>query len=457
MDIKNQTGESTFSCEFEGVKGPDGKTWKVDEFITECTIQEGIDMPGLKCTLVFDDSADFISMITGGEMIKINLSTAQKKYQYRFQVYKISDRVRGEKRNVYNIHAVSEEFVRNEMLNIFGSYKDKKTHEYVCDIMTKLPEGIKTGKKVFTEKTKEKFVYVSPNWRPFNAINYLAEKSIREAQTGAKKQSGFIFYENVLGFHFASMDQLIIDAKKQKPDIFIPGSQCGKRPIPPLYEYIYGQKNLADNSSNENDYLIEKITFPKSYNMIENIRHGSWAGWTQAFDPVALAKGNTNEKESKDKPQRNEQYDVISWWNYMEHIEKEKPYDVPRLNFYLTTPRRRKLKPLGSQQFGAPTEKPVPAGGADFKDVVDAVSYNYLRFRSFMHQQIAIQVPGNLDLYAGYCVKITMPKSNPDLGSDRIPTDQRWSGKWLIGGVTHQYRGGTTTTKLSLVRDSSPK
>lgn len=126
MDIKNQTGETNFTCEFEGVRGPDGKTWKVDEYVLECTIQEGIDMPGLRCTLVFDDAGDFISKISGGEMIKINIETVQKKYQYRFQVYKISDRVRGEKRNVYNIHAVSEEFVRNEMLNHFGLTKIRR-------------------------------------------------------------------------------------------------------------------------------------------------------------------------------------------------------------------------------------------------------------------------------------------------------------------------------------------
>lgn len=457
MDIKNQAGEANFTAYFEGVKGPDGKTWKLDDFIIECTISEGIDTPGIRCTLVFDDSADFISKITGGEKLVVELASVQKKQKYNFQVYKIADRVRGEKRNLYTIHAISEEFMRNEMLNIFGSFKEKKTHEYVCEIMTTLPEGIKTGKKVYTEPTDEKFRYVAPNWRPFNAINFLAEKSIRKKKTGGKRQSGYIFYENVLGFHFVSLDQIIIDALAQKPKLFIPGAQCGKRPIPPLYEYTYGQKNIADNDRSEHDYMIEKITFPKAYNMIENIRHGSWAGYTQGFDPVALIKSNTNEKKSKDKPYRNEMYDILGWWNYMEHVEKEKPYDVQRLEFYLKTPRRRKLKPLGSQQFGSATEKPEPAGGANFKDVVDAVSYNYLRFRSFMHQQLSITIPGNMDLYAGYRIKLRIPKSNPDVGADRIPTDQRWSGSWIIGGLQHHYRSGTVETKLVLVRDSTPK
>ena len=457
MDIKNQSGEVDFTAEFVGVRGPDGKTWKIDEFVVGCIISEGIDTPGIRCTLTFDDSADFISKINGGEILKVTLKTVQKKQVYNFQVYKISDRVRSEKRNIYNIHAVSEEFVRNEMLNMFGIYKKKKAHEYVCEIMYKDPDGIKTGKKVYAEETDEKFTWVAPNWRPFNAINFLAEKSIRKKKTGAKRQSGYIFYENVLGFHYVSLDQIIVDAKAQKPKKFIPGSQCGNRPIPPLYTYTYGQKNIADNDPREHDYLVEKISFPKSYNMIENIRHGSWAGYTQAFDPVALIKSNTNEKKSKDKPYRNEEYDIISWWNYMEHLEKEKPYDVKRVEFYLKTPRRRKLKPLGSQQFGSATEKPIPAGGANFKDVVDAVSYNYLRFRSFMYQQITIQIPGNMDLYAGYRIVLKMPKSNPDVGSERIPQDQRWSGSWIIGGLTHNYRNGNLNTNLVLVRDSTIK
>ena len=193
MDVKGGQGVTGFSLEIEGVASPDNKANKFDEYVNELRIYEGIDTPAIRATIAMDDSSDLISKLAGGESFFITMDNdvSGVKVKYTMQLYKITDRVRSEKRSAYVLHLVSEEFLRNELVNVFGSFQKKKTEDYVGEYLGS--DYINTDKELFVEKTDEKFSYVCPNWRPFTAINYLCEKSIRKKQTGKLRQSGYLF------------------------------------------------------------------------------------------------------------------------------------------------------------------------------------------------------------------------------------------------------------------------
>jgi hypothetical protein len=465
MDTKGGQGVTGFSIEIEGVASPDNKTNKFDEFVNEVTIYEGIDTPAIRATVLMDDSADVISRLAGGEsfFITFDNEVSNKKVKLTMQLYKITDRVRSEKRNVYVLHLVSEEFLRNELVNIFGSFQKKKTEDYVGEYLGS--DYINTDKELFVEKTDEKFSYVAPNWRPFNAINYLAEKSIRKKQTGKLRQGGYIFYENTSGFHFITIDAMIEDAVKQKPGKEKTGT--GKRPLPPLYYYGYGQVNLPSIAEETKDFIIQTISFPKSYNLLENLRHGTWAGYTQGFDPVDLAKSSSGD-QSGDLPLALDEYSIRKNWKDLSHVNPKGkiPFDMSKLApqgepSMVDTPRRVRLKPVMTRGLGNMTKKTEkqsePLGGQNVKSVTEAASYNFLRLKSLLYQQLQVSVPGNLDLMAGHAIHITIPKALPDKpNSDKIPTDQRWSGLWIIASVEHKYKDGRMVSTLLLTRDSTP-
>lgn len=460
MEILNQTGDAIFHAWMDGRTGPDGKTFYLDQYIIECEITESIDTPCIYARLVIDDSGDLITNLDGGERWNIEIKSKHRNQTYKLESFKVSDYVRQEKRAVYMIHLASGEFLRNELSNVFGAFKEQKASEHVCEIMTKKKFktiGKFTEKKVFIEKTDASFTFVATNWRVFNCINWLCEKSIRANKSGSVRQSGFILYENVFGFHFTSLDKLIEDSKKQSPSskTIKQGTNCGERPIPPLYKYTYGQKNLGQNNPEENEFLIDKLTFPKSYSLLDQIRHGTLSGYTQAFDPVELAKGSSNDP-SKDTPVSTRQYLIEEVWGSMAHVEKAKPYKGAP-DYLYTVPRRHRLKPILSRTFGVPGDKKaIAAGGKNFQDIVDSASYSYLRLKSFMYQQLSIQFAGNLDIYAGYGIEVEIPKNLPDKPSDKkIPVDKRWSGKWMVAGVTHRFKSGKLTTNCLLVRDST--
>ena len=465
MDVKGGQGTTGFSLEIEGVAGPDNKTNKFDEYVNEVRIMEGIDSPSIRAVIAFDDSGDVISRLAGGETFFLTLENdvSGKKVEYNLQLYKITDRVRFEKRNVYNLHLCSEEFLRNELVNVFGSFQGKKTDHYVGEYLGS--DYINTDKELYAETTDEKFSYVCPNWRPFNAINYLAEKSIRKRQTGKLRQSGYIFYENTSGYHYITIDAMIEDANKQKPKRETKGT--AKRPLPQLYYYGYGQANLPSIAEETKDFIIQTISFPKSYNLLENLRHGTWAGYTQGFDPVDLAKSSSGD-QSGDLPLALDEYAIRRNWKDMSHVNPKgkPPFDMSKLApqgepSMVDTPRRVRLKPVMTRGYGNMVKKEskqsAPIGGQSVKSIVEAGSYNFLRLKSLLYQQLQVTVPGNLDLMAGHGIHITIPKALPDKpNSTNIPTDQRWSGLWIIASAEHKYHDGRMISILLLTRDSTP-
>ncbi|AOO14207.1 hypothetical protein Sn110110_013 [Cyanophage S-RIM14] len=465
MDVKGGQGATGFSLEIEGVAGPDNKTNKFDEYVNEVRIMEGIDSPAIRAIIAFDDSGDVISRLAGGETFFLTLENdvSGKKVEYNLQLYKITDRVRFEKRNVYNLHLCSEEFLRNELVNVFGSFQGKKTDDYVGEYLGS--DYINTDKELYAEATDEKFSYVCPNWRPFNAINYLAEKSLRKKQTGKLRQSGYIFYENLSGYHYITIDAMIEDANKQTPKGEKKGT--GKRPLPQLYYYGYSQANLPSMAEETKDFIIQSISFPKSYNLLENLRHGTWAGYTQGFDPVDLAKSSSGD-QSGDLPLALDEYTIRGKWKDMSHVNPKgkPPFDMSKLApqgepSLVDTPRRVRLKPVMTRGYGNMEKKEskqsAPIGGQSVKSIVEAASYNFLRLKSLLYQQLQISVPGNLDLMAGHGIHITIPKALPDNpNSTNIPTDQRWSGLWIIASTEHKYHDGRMVSILLLTRDSTP-
>jgi hypothetical protein len=470
-EVRGNSGDCDCKVTIGSKSGPGGERL-VNEYITELEITEAIDVPTIMATILIDDSGDFFTSITGGELWSISLNQkGRKSITYTLQSYKISDFVKSEKRSKYVVHLASPEFLRNELSNLFGIFPEPKQKEMTsteyCYYLLKKKKiktlgGTITSKKVYVpDHTKEKMRWVSPNWRVFNAVNWLLEKSIRPTNS-KPKQSGYIFYENALGFHVTSIDQMITDLKSQSSK-FQDGSDNGPRPKPPMYKYTYGQKDVANNSKADNQYKIEKLTFPRSYSILDRIRHGTWAGYTQAFDPLEISKGTSNDK-SKDIPVEAQPYRIDDLWGKMSHIESEKPYKGAP-DWAWNTPRRQRLKVIMSGTFGpaggsgnnsAAINKKQPAGGAKYGDIVDAVSYSLLRVKSLMYQQLRIDVTGNLDLFAGHGITLSIPKNLPNAPSNtKIPEDSRWSGKWMIAGLTHKYRSGSLNTGCLLCRDSS--
>jgi hypothetical protein len=411
---------------------------KSDDFatlITEFNIIETMDFPCMRATVAVNDSTGMINLMKGNEMIELVVEDAISDtiYTYIFRIYRLGPRVRFQKNDQYVLECVSNEFMVNEITNICKSFKDKKASQIVNDLLT---TTLGTGKRLFIEQTKDNIKCVVPNWRPFDFINWMAQRAVRSENAN---QSGFIFYENMDGFHFKSFDKIIKDGKTQSK----------------VYTYTYGEKNQTDKSKGVDIFSIQSITYPNVFDSLLGVRNGWWAG---AFCGVSLDYMSNSKLATRGKeiPYTGKTWDIVSAYDKMEHLGNQKPYlDSDReIKSILTAKRRIRYRPnqlhLWDSQKAAQKQ---PSEGEYASRFEETAIYAHCRKINFETIKLNIKVPGNLMLRCGTALEVVIP--DPMSKKEKVETDKIYSGRYIIAGLRHKYSGGAALiTEIDLVKDS---
>ena len=119
-----------------------------------------------------------------------------------FAVNKIDTRIDADGAQVFQLHFISPELLRNERVRISKSYKSTISN-MVYDALNSA-KYINTNKEIFLEATKGIRKIVVPNSHPFDFIKKLA----REAESEEFNSPHYLFYENIFGIHFRSIESL---------------------------------------------------------------------------------------------------------------------------------------------------------------------------------------------------------------------------------------------------------
>ena len=88
-------------------------------------------------------------------------------------------------------------------------------------------------------------------------------------------------------------------------------------------------------------------------------------------------------------------------------------------------------------------------------DVMAVAQYAAARYNLFKAIKLNITVAGNTALTAGNVIDLKIPSSTEE--GTEVLLDRKFSGKYIIAGLTHIYHRQGMTTRLYLVRDSIPK
>ncbi|AFD02627.1 hypothetical protein Syn7803C97_11 [Synechococcus phage S-MbCM6] len=430
---------------------------KVNDFVISCTITEGIDSAGIQAEIMLQDSADLISTLTGSETWKIEIQTGNSEAVYYFVAYNIDSRARSGQSEAYIIQCVSIEYMVNESVNIFGSSRKLfNSNTKSKDIVETLIErNLGTNKKVFAEDSQNDHQFIACNWRVFDTIYWVAQRSVRPSTSGTNSQNGYIFWENRMGYHFKSLDKIIEDVNSQDYDIKTDAGTGNAR----LYRYSYDQKKAGDEDSD--NFKINSIVFPEDRNYLLALRNGSWSGYSVSLDPTIL----TNSKLSNEAPTAfsSHKYNIREVWNDMDHVKcntsdgtrnpvEDFTEDVKQL---IDRPKRIRYSWLPNRIF----DQKGPTGTQDFKlydEMPYLQAYQHLRVKSFKNVKLIVSIPGNVDLFSGYGLDVYIPKTKSN--GDKIDPDQKYSGLYVIGGLRHKFSGTdqTLNTEVLLYRDSVP-
>ena len=265
-----------------------GKEEKLDikAVISEFQWFESIDSPFIRLDVAILDSTDLDTRLYGTEKLEIEFSTfagqedgkKEGRCKATFKMYKIGSVIKKERAKMYILHFAPEAMYYNEANRAFGMFGVKNGKQDVVQKM--LRQYLKIpNKEIFIEGHTFMNV-ISPNWRPVDCIAYLTDKVSRLSKPkGSKKsgnvkkngtaarQAGFLFFHNKHGYNFASIDML-----------------CEQQPI---HEYVYGQKNVNDNSPVDDMYRIESVKYPDRSNQLEKLRNGVYK--TSTFGIVMAA------------------------------------------------------------------------------------------------------------------------------------------------------------------------
>ena len=434
------------------------EVFDIQDLVVDFEYHESIESSFLRCDFSILDSIDFNANLQGGEKITIQMATESSldhgSLDTTLQVYKIGSIIKSERGQMYILHCVSPEMYHDEMTKIlkaFGPGKGGKDVENVPKHICK--EYLKADDKINSDnfENHSKITFVSANWKPSDAIQYMTDKVTR--LTGSKtsmKQSGFLFFENRNGFNFKSIDS-ICDGQATKTQF--------------TYTYVQPGTDPPDGGK----YVIESIQYPDKANHLSNMRRGTYKSAAigislpaqkDSFAPTSGKKksgGGDDKSDKKGAPggtvHQAMEITMPGIFNKATTVEQGMPFKTPEF-LKQAQPTRMKIRALPGLKNQTGVNNPNNGTNPDH-DTMAVAQYAAGRYNLFKAIQLRIVVPGNTALAAGSLIKVVIPGSIEK--GKNLKHDKRFSGKYVIAALTHTYQRQGITTNLLLVRDSVPE
>ena len=371
---------------------------------------ESVTSPSISMTVSFIDIDQMISVkgITGGEMIDLEIIIPDFEEKFKITSKKqkmvlnsVRDVVTSSNKQTATLEFISEESLVNETCRVNKKFTGNVT-QIVNELLESETKGIKTKKEIKSDDAVNKYSFVGNLKRPFETIQWLCPKA-----QASSKNFGFLFFENIDGYHFKSVENLLKQEPKfsyQKPD----------RPT-------------------ETDLRLIESNLNQSNDMGINARMGMYSNRTIYVDI------------------QNETYEETDF--NISELNPEKPLKVIETLKEKPTRLMFRILDSGALQKGSKKEEVEKRN-----ELAVYQNKSYIRNNLLFSQSLNISVPINPELRAGQIIEVLFPlksKENQDT-TDKFggsKKDRDVSGKYLISELRHVIGGGKSSTQLNLIRD----
>ena len=378
----------------------------------EIDYYESIESPSISMTLRFIDIDQVIGRkgITGGELIELTVKDGDEDEFKITKDHKLMLNAVSDMNTTSQIQEATLEFISQETIINETSRLNKKYTGNISDTVMKVltnesgsdKKGIQSSKKLERDRATNSYSFVGNLKRPFDTIQWLCAKS-----QSSTKNFGFLFFENLDGYHFRSIENLL----KQEP-------------------LRYEQTDSPFESQNKAIILQNKLNQSNDIGM--NCRMGMYANKTIYIDIE-------NQGASVDD------FDVTK-------LELNKP--VKLMDGLEKHPTRLMLRvdDVGVAQVGAAKSETVPKS-----ELAKYQNKSYIRNNLLFSQSLSISIPLNSTLRVGVVIDIKLPTKKGDgtnqtdsFGSEKGNDP---SGRYLIAELRHLIGRGKSETQLKLIRD----
>ena len=386
--------------------------------VTAVDYFESIERPSIFLSVRFIDVDQLIGRlgVTGGEFVDLTVIYGDEENEFKITEKDHQLILNGVKdiTTEFNKQTATLEFISVENYIDETARVNKKYTGNISDTVFELlvgdKKGIQTKKTLFGPKKTDdgsedratnSYSFVGNLKHPFEVIQGLCAKA-----QSAKDNFGFLFYENLDGYHFRSIKNLL------EQDAI---------------EYKQSDKNIGT------DAIILHSNFSETNDIGTNLRMGMYANRTLYID---IENQTLKEVDFK-----------------VENLKLSNPPKlVNKLETYPTL-LMVKASDVGVSQKGSDKKDTQPATELD-----EYSNKSYIRNNLLFSQTLQIAIPLNANLRVGLMLDVKFPlkqgtdgEENVDkYGSDK--TDDP-SGKYLIAELRHLIGGGKSETQLKLVRD----
>ena len=315
---------------------------------------------------------------------------------------------------------VSKNAIKNATKPLNTVYPEAKISDIVKKILTDKKGMNLPNKLLDIEPTKNNMKVDGTNQPPLDTILKLCGKSEPEDES----DPGFFFFETQSGYHFKSIQKMIVDGIEAFGD---------KNDDERYFEtYRYSSLLEANLDNDENNYKILKPPIVKrDQDQINAIRNGQYT--------VRVCTINLQTQEHKEE--------IIN-------------FDKNKNNTNLGSVIEVDNNPTGEEERPCKTFTYILDEGSDDTGVSEEISNNpsYYEPRAVMkygllHAQLVdIQIPCNVELEAGMVIRILYENITQDNKVEHAYNEHR-SGFYLILHLCHHFDTNNSFTSLTLARD----
>ena len=370
---------------------------------------ESIESPSISMTITFIDVDQVLGRkgITGGEFINLTIKDGDiDKFKitddHKMMLNSVRDMGTETNKQFATLEFVSVETIVNETARVTKKFTGNVAN-IVEELLVSDKKGIQTKKKLEKDQAANSYSFIGNLKRPIDTIQWLCPKT-----QSSKTNFGFLFYENLDGYHFKSIEKLL----KQDP-----------------IQYSYTDK---PDDPNIGPFKILQNQLNQTNDIGMNCRMGMYANRTIYVDI---------------ENQTNEEVDFK-----ITDLDLKKP--VKLLDGIEDFPTRLMLR---VNDFGVAQ---VGAAKSDVQPLSELAVYqnkSYIRNNLLFSQSLSIAIPLNTTLRAGFMIDVKLPLKK---GEGETPTDSSGndktndpSGKYLISELRHVIGAGAAETQLTLIRD----
>ncbi|MCX8008235.1 MAG: hypothetical protein N3A54_00870 [Patescibacteria group bacterium] len=320
----------------------------------------------------------------------------------------------------YILNFVSEDMILNMKVKVSKSFKDKPLHNVVNFLLNELET--RANRNIEPTKTIPERVII-PNWNPFRAITWCAEKAIQTASRIPSSLSTFLFYqtlyntenyrnrENSSFFHFVSIDSLL--KKEPKKEVFF---------------------NIRETHSYKTD--PRKFLMADNFEIVSSfdyLKGGLEGAYSSRMYEVYLSNKSWTYRD----------FDYKDNFNLMDHMEKAPM--ITTLTEFIKTP-----------EYTTGTKQPQ----VFFMKVGEESPYNFSKTvrncqLSFLNnRKIRLILPGNSFLSVGDVIDFKMQSYEKDNKRDSDGLDRTFSGRYLITAANHAIKRDKYILTIEAVMES---